>query len=190
MKERLWPMGIAAFITHGLMIAALALGISYPQGVSSQDFRVEVMFMSEPGQEKGTSEAPREFREEPPINKVTKIFQAKKSSMHSGKKMAAKTTSFKLLSSPAGHPSGEADATFPIFNPPPIYPYEAKRKRLQGIVLVQLSLTETGTVHKATTLPPRMDPLLEDAALSAIYKWRFKPGPRTLEVPIEFKLVT
>jgi TonB family protein len=47
---------------------------------------------------------------------------------------------------------------------------------------------ETGGVDNAITLPPHIDPLLEEAALRAVHKWRFKPGARTLEVPIEFKL--
>lgn len=191
MKECLWPAGIAAFAIHGLMIiAAMALGTPYPQGTSSQDFRAEVMFASD--LEKGTSglltsplvgEGDSDRRED-----LSHKGRGQKQPI-SKQKSVGKEASANLISSLGGQPSGEADAT-PIFNPPPIYPYEAKRKGIQGIVLVRLYLTETGVVHKATTLPPRIDPLLEDAALSAVHTWRFKPGARTLEVPIEFKLET
>jgi protein TonB len=82
-----------------------------------------------------------------------------------------------------------ANTSQPLFNPPPIYPREARRRKIQGIVMVRASLSEEGAVASAVTLAPRMDPMLEDAALRAIHQWRFKPGIRTVEVPIEFKLV-
>lgn len=186
MKDRLWPAGIAALTMHGLMIAALALGIPYPQGTSLQNFRAEVVFVS--GSEGKKSDSQKEAREEPTLEKITKTSPTKKSSTQAGKKAAFQTTNVKLSPSSGGDPSGESRDAFPIFNPPPVYPYEAKRKGSQGIVLVRLSLTETGIVDKATTLPPRIDPLLEEAALKAIYQWRFKPGARIVEVPIEFKL--
>lgn len=187
MKERLWPAGIAALVLHSLMITAMALGITYPQGMLSPNFCVEVMFASEPGQEKRADESTRE-PSEIPLKKVTKISQTKKSSMPSGKKVASAKTNFKPSGLASGYPSAESSDALPIFNPPPLYPDEAKRKGIQGVVLVRLSLMETGTVDNAITLPPHIDPLLEDAALRAVRKWRFKPGARTLEVPIEFKL--
>jgi protein TonB len=76
----------------------------------------------------------------------------------------------------------------PLYNPPPVYPREARRKKVQGVVLVYLSVTPDGAVNQAITLPPRQDPLLEQAALKAVRQWKFHPGARALEVPIEFKL--
>ncbi len=187
MKERLWPASIAALAMHGLMIAVMALGVIYPQGVSPQDFCVEVVFASPC--EKKTSGSERESHaEDQPPRKITEVSHLKKASQQSEAKAVLKKTNFEPSFSEGGHPTGETYDAFPIFNPPPIYPYEAKRKRIQGVVLVRLSLTETGVVDRATTLPPRVDPLLEDAALRALHTWRFKPGARTLEVPIEFKL--
>lgn len=190
MKERLWPAGIAAFAIHGLMIAAMALGITYPRGTSLQDFQAEVVFASPCEKRTSGSETESHEEEDQPPKKTTQVTQLKKSSQQSGAKAVLKKTNFEPSSSDGGYPTGETNDVFPIFNPPPIYPHEAKRKRVQGVVLVRLSLNETGVVDKAITLPPRIDPLLEEAALTAIHQWRFKPGVRTLEVPIEFKLET
>jgi len=186
MKERFWPASIVALGIHGFVIAAMALGIPYPQGTSLQNFRAEVVFVS--GSEGKKSDSQKEAHEEPTLEKITKISPTKKSSTQSEKKAAFQTTDINLSSPSSGDSFRKSREAFPIFNPPPVYPYEAKRKGSQGIVLVRLSLTETGVVDKATTLPPRIDPLLEEAALRAIYQWRFKPGARIVEVPIEFKL--
>lgn len=218
-KEHLWPAGIAALAMHGLMIAAMALGVTYPEGTSPNDFRVDVMFMPESRQEKGVSsllasvilpshceersdvaiQGPKARSDALPLdrhalcacddgnylsnlNPVTQFKPSKKRGEQPAKASAKSTPSS------AGQPSVEAYDVAHIFNPPPIYPYEAKQKRLQGVVLIQLFLTENGAVHKAVPLPPHIDPLLEDAALNAVYTWRFGPGDRILEVPIEFKL--
>jgi periplasmic protein TonB len=201
-KERLWPAGIAALVLHSLMIAAMALGITYPQGISLQDFRAEVVFTSplvgevdsERREEEGEGYLPLETKHQEentsaaayPLPPTPLRLRAHLS--HKGRKQPVKTSASPIPSS-GGHLSGEADA-IPVFTPSPVYPEEAKRKGIQGIVLVRLFLEKTGAVDKAITLPPRTNPLLEDAALTAVHTWRFKPGVRTLEVPIEFKLET
>lgn len=216
MKDRLWPASMAALTIHGLMIAAMALGITYPQGNSPQHLRAEVTFVSESGQEKGASgllsssivrEVDSEQREEAGEEYLSSRKNHQKrnlsaaahstptirpclpaDSSHKERGKQLEKASDRPIPSVGGYPSGEPNDAIPIFNPPPIYPNEAKRRGIEGIVLVQLSLTQTGVVDKATALLPRADTLLEEAALAAVRTWRFKPGIRTLEVPIEFKL--
>lgn len=122
------------------------------------------------------------------ISERSAVIPVKLKVSKSTQKAVGEKTSLSPIPSAGGQPFGEASDAFPIFNPAPIYPLAARRKKIQGMVMIRLSLTETGTVDKATALPPRIDPILEDAALRAIYQWRFKPGARTLEIPIEFKL--
>ncbi|MGV8949152.1 MAG: energy transducer TonB [Candidatus Paracaedibacter sp.] len=223
MKDGLWPAGIAALTIHGLMVAAMAfgitppLGITSPQGTSPQDFRAEVTFLSE--LEKGASELlTSSFAEEANLKQIKETDEQ---CLSSRKNQQSRNLSAALYPAPAaqvrlradtshrgggkqpekvsdslifsksgnpGHPYGEQNEATPIFNPPPLYPNEAKRRGIQGVVLVRLTLTQTGIVDKATALLPRADTLLEDAALTAVHTWRFKPGIKTLEVPIEFKL--
>jgi TonB family protein len=219
MKDRLWSAGIAALSLHGLMIAAMALGISYPQGNFPQPFRAEVTFVSEPGQVKRASRLlTSSFAEEANLKQIKETDEQ---CLSSRKNQQSRNLSAALYPAPAaqvrlradtshrgggkqpekvsdslifsksgnpGHPYGEQNEASPIFNPPPLYPNEAKRRGIQGVVLVRLTLTQTGIVDKATALLPRADTLLEDAALTAVHTWRFKPGIKTLEVPIEFKL--
>lgn len=55
----------------------------------------------------------------------------------------------------------------------PPYPTIARQVRAQGLVQVQISISETGEVTDAILLSGH--PLLRDAALQAAKQWRFKP---------------
>jgi TonB family protein len=190
LTERLWPAGFAALVMHSAVIAAVALGTTGFQGISSQDFHVEVMFASQEGTK--TNEASSAAliedigsqKREKAIEELASRVKVSKSVQKSKEKKTSTTS----ISSTGVQPVGDTLDAFPIYNPPPIYPLEAKQKRIQGIVLVRLFLTETGIVDKAIPLFPRSDPVLEAAALKAIHQWQFRPGIRTVEVPIEFKL--
>jgi len=53
------------------------------------------------------------------------------------------------------------------------YPYEAREKQLQGQVWVKILVSETGDVESAEIVSG--DPVLADAAVKAVKKWKFKP---------------
>ncbi len=67
----------------------------------------------------------------------------------------------------------------------PVYPEEAKQKRVQGTVHLQAVITKTGELADITLL--RGDPLLLPAALAAVRQWRYTPcvlNSETLEVRV------
>jgi protein TonB len=55
----------------------------------------------------------------------------------------------------------------------PIYPSLALAARVQGTVILQAVIDENGTVRELRVL--RGHPLLDDAAMQAVAKWRFTP---------------
>lgn len=55
----------------------------------------------------------------------------------------------------------------------PVYPEEAKRKRIQGSVLLEVLVNEQGEVAKSIVL--RGDSLLAQAAVDAVRQWRYQP---------------
>jgi len=187
--ESLWTAGAVAFVTHGLMISAFALGMACFKGGAqpalANHFVVEMVFADGNGQ-KG-----REAHVTPMVA-AHQGMPLKNSSME--KPVPGRHVHF----TPSSHgeeagrkaagEGGEAHPC-PVYNPPPVYPLKARRRKIQGIVLVRLFLAETGEVSEALPLPPRVGPVLEEAALAAVYKWRFKPGVKMVEVPIEFRLV-
>lgn len=60
-----------------------------------------------------------------------------------------------------------------IAKPQPDYPIEAKQRRLAGKVVVRVLVNEAGKVVEAERLCGH--PILGEAAVRAVYKWRFSP---------------
>ncbi|HZT57614.1 MAG TPA: TonB family protein [Pyrinomonadaceae bacterium] len=60
-----------------------------------------------------------------------------------------------------------------ISKPPPVYPAIAKAARAQGTVVVQITVDESGRVISASAISG--NPLLQQAAVSAVRNWRFSP---------------
>ncbi len=59
--------------------------------------------------------------------------------------------------------------------PKPVYPSEALRLEISGTVILQVSVDETGSVTSARVVSLPL-PLLDEAALEAIYKARLSPA--------------
>ncbi len=69
---------------------------------------------------------------------------------------------------------------------PPSYPEVAKSMHLSGSVKVQITIDQKGSVKDAKIVGGH--PLLADAAVRAIQKWRYEPGPEeTKIVQVDFK---
>jgi protein TonB len=75
----------------------------------------------------------------------------------------------------------------------PVYPPIARAAGIEGIVIVETVIDETGTVRDARVL--RSVPLLDEAALAAVRQWRFTPTtlngsaiPVLMTVTVRFEL--
>jgi protein TonB len=55
----------------------------------------------------------------------------------------------------------------------PVYPDEARRANVQGVVIIEIVIDTQGRVHDARIL--RSIPGLDDAALEAVRQWEFTP---------------
>lgn len=64
----------------------------------------------------------------------------------------------------------------------PIYPELAKSMHLNGTVRVEVTVNQEGTVKNTKVVGG--NPVLADAAVKAVQKWKFEPGPE------ETKLLT
>lgn len=76
----------------------------------------------------------------------------------------------------------------------PRYPFEMKRRGIQGNVVVQFIVDEKGFVHDCVALNST-NPEFEGPAIDAVSQWRFKPGVKggrpvacQMMMPIGFKL--
>lgn len=75
----------------------------------------------------------------------------------------------------------------------PPYPEQARLQKLEGTVLLIVSVDEAGHVTSANVSRSSGHPILDRAALGAVRSWRFSPArqadraiPATVEVPVRF----
>ena len=80
-------------------------------------------------------------------------------------------------------------------NPPPTYPPAARRRQQQGTVLLAVLVNQRGEPSEVIIVESSGYPLLDQAAISGVEKWRFAPGQRNgapvamrVQVPIRFSL--
>jgi protein TonB len=85
----------------------------------------------------------------------------------------------------------------PIYNPPPVYPAAAVASKIEGRVMLRLTITATGDVSRVTVAESSGAPLLDRAALDAVRQWRFRPALRggmavewSCQLPVRFRLDT
>jgi protein TonB len=80
-------------------------------------------------------------------------------------------------------------------NPAPEYPEEARLRGWHGRVVLAVIVSPEGGVASIRVRSSSGHPLLDEAALRAVRRWRFEPGRRAgqavaaaAEVPIRFRL--
>jgi len=92
--------------------------------------------------------------------------------------------------------SGVAHPPTLVHRVPPVYPDDARRRDVEGLVVLSAVLDHNGRIEADSVKVVRSIPLLDAAALSAVRQWRFRPARDQrgstvrvlLEVPIRFVL--
>jgi TonB family protein len=78
----------------------------------------------------------------------------------------------------------------------PVYPPEALKEKIQGLVKLEVHIDETGAVSQVIPDPEHQaDPLLAEAAMAAVRQWRYEPylkdgkaRPAAFKVMVTFRL--
>ena len=80
-------------------------------------------------------------------------------------------------------------------NPPPDYPYQARRRGFEGTVVVEALISISGRVADFKLAASSGHRSLDKAAIKAVRKWRFTPGSQGgvmkemwVRVPVSFQL--
>ena len=72
--------------------------------------------------------------------------------------------------------AGASDGDYlPIVKVAPVYPQRALSRKIEGWVLVEFTVTETGAVADARAIEAEPPGIFEDAAVEAALKFRYKP---------------
>jgi protein TonB len=80
-------------------------------------------------------------------------------------------------------------------NPPPRYPRLARKRKYQGVVILEVFVTRDGRVGDAKVYKSSGYAILDKSALKSVKKWEFEPGRRGdskmemwVRVPVRFQL--
>lgn len=66
----------------------------------------------------------------------------------------------------------------------PVYPDIARKMSISGVVRMQVVVEPNGTLKEAKVVGGH--PLLVNAAMDAVKKWKFEPGPSETTESVEF----
>ena len=142
----------------------------------------------------------------PPENRVTalqkKIVPAEKkprqAESHPAPAAPAETA---MVHDDVAPSASNEEVTQPVYtatylnNPPPAYPLVARRRGIEGTVVIRAQVLEDGNCHHASLRKSSGHDMLDQAALAAVKAWRFIPARRGaqtisawIEVPITFRL--
>jgi len=109
---------------------------------------------------------------------------------------------FSNLDAPPPPPSGPKVVFIPYDDPPvamspirPVYPEIAQEAGIEGVVIVQAFIDEKGRVKETLILKGVPNTGLDEAAMEAIKKTRFKPAKQRersvgvwISIPVNFRL--
>jgi len=70
-------------------------------------------------------------------------------------------------------PGGDLKAPARTMYVPPVYPSIARTARVEGSVILEATIDETGTVRNVRVI--RSQPLFDQAAIDAVTRWRYAP---------------
>lgn len=128
----------------------------------------------------------------PPERPIPKAAQVKPAPKPIRK--TEKTKHQSVASPPVTYIPPNANVSY-LRNPKPFYPRVARKRGLEGTVLLSVSVNAKGLVTKLTIKKTSGHSSLDKAALRTVQNWKFQPakrGNRTIsavvEVPIRFKL--
>lgn len=154
----------------------------------------------EPEEEKEPEEPPPDIAEEAPPMDLSQLELA----LNPGAGDGFGDVIARLTSIDAAAAQMDADAIFSssdldqmpraVFQPPPDYPADLRKRRIEGTVYVVFVVDKNGRVANPAVQAP-VHPALDSAALQAVRRWRFEPGRRRgqavqfkMRVPITFNV--
>ncbi|HUO16332.1 MAG TPA: energy transducer TonB [Verrucomicrobiae bacterium] len=103
---------------------------------------------------------------------LIRVREASQTQQDSGSK-AAPVTDQKPTAEASSAPLPDSKGVEVLTSKKADFPWEARQKQIQGEVIVEVIISQAGTVERARAISG--DPILAQAALEAAKKWTFKP---------------
>lgn len=78
---------------------------------------------------------------------------------------------------------------FALYAPPPQYPFAARARHVTGAGIFACNIRADGTVASVEVLKSTGHEVLDDAAVAALHRWKFKPGElHVIKIPLAFTI--
>ena len=180
---------MAALVVHALFV----FNWFYPNEVTKAEmpqwFNVKLIAGFETVQTKskvtGKKESPKINGTVKTLNKKNSFLKNKITSVEKSEKTLTKATTFiKADSRP-----------YKLKNPKPVYPSAARRRGMQGLVLLSIRVNKKGFVENVNIEKTSGFRVLDQSAVNSVTKWQFVPAKKenefissVVEVPIRFQL--
>lgn len=190
----------AAFVVHAGILASSMLP-SNPIVINQQ--AIQVSFVAPNSQNlKNESDSHKKFvmnfeRENALKQKKSEKEQAENKEQQ--KSFAGKETSGRVDPNAIATRAAESEPVFDaayLNNPAPSYPSFAKKRGIQGKVLLAVVVKVDGTPLSVAVSHSSGSSTLDESALDAVKQWRFIPAKRSGQlvqanviVPVEFKII-
>jgi TonB family protein len=85
--------------------------------------------------------------------------------------------------------AGHAKHDVALYAPPPKYPFAARARHLTGSGVFSCNVRPDGTVASVDVLKSTGHESLDDAAIAAFRRWKFKPGQlHVIRIPMAFTI--
>lgn len=186
---------ISAIALHG-GIALWSVWPSNPTLISTQTIQVSFVAPSSTKQvNENVSHKKLDFKKDNGL----KQSQKNQAEVKSQQIAEERKTSGRIDEKAVAEKSAETDPVFDaayLNNPAPIYPAGAKRRGIQGKVLLDVLVKIDGSAASVTIARSSGSSQLDEAALDAVRDWKFIPAKRSgkivqanVIVPVEFKII-
>lgn len=190
-RWQIWVAFACAIALHFAVIAVARNVPEIPSFPQTPDGPVEVGIDPTPEQTPIQSEEPTP--PEPSILKPDETFSEQNSTPAPISARRLKPVSALIRSASVARGSGPSIGSvkvLAIYAPRPSYPYEARRQRVTGSGLIILVIdSSTGSVTDARIAQSTGSAVLDNSAVGAFRRWRFKSGTiTTVQVPITYTL--
>lgn len=191
-RWQIWAYLGGALLIHGVAVVAAIKKEAPPVDLSQIPTAEVIATLEQPSEEPTpppediplpepppVPEVQPEFREEntpPPKRPPTKIAPVKAPQVGNPR--------------PPGMMSISGARALAVNSPRPEYPYQARASHITGSGVCVVTVdTATGAVTDATMAQSIGNPILDNSAVSAFRRWRFKPGTVSkVKIPITFTM--
>lgn len=189
-RWQLWAYLGGALFLHGLAVVAAIKHEPPPVDLSQLPSAEVIATLEQPTEEPTPPPEDIPLPEPPPMPEIQPEFHEEVTPPPK-RPPTTKVAPVKAptVARPSGMMSISSAKALAINSPRPEYPYEARSRKIMGSGVCVVSVDANGNVTDATMVQSIGSPILDNSAVSAFRRWRFRPpiAPK-VKIPITFTL--